>query len=95
MRRILSAAAITLLAAILPLCAGTGTNLSQHVKFTFEEAQHIAQAREPGVIQAHRLEKEHGRVVYSFIIRMPNRTLRKVIVDADSGRVVADSPAKK
>jgi hypothetical protein len=72
----------------------TGT---AHPKVAIEQARKIALAKEPGKIQSEELEKEKGRLIYSFDIQT-EKALHEVNVDAMSGTVVEDSiedPAKE
>jgi regulator of RNase E activity RraB len=60
-------------------------------KITSEAAVQTALARVPrGQIREGELEKEHGRLVYSFDVIVPNREgVDEVQVDAQSGKVVS------
>jgi len=60
-------------------------------KITPQVATDSALARFPGAqVQEAELEKEHGRLVYSFDLRAPNRSgEEEVQVDARSGKVVS------
>ena len=67
-------------------------------KITSEAAVQSALARVPGgQVREGELEKEHGRLVYSFDVLVPNREgVDEVQVDARSGKVVSvkhESPA--
>jgi hypothetical protein len=67
-------------------------------KITSDAAVQTALARVPGgQIQEGELEKEHGKLVYSFDVVVPNRKgVDEVQVDARSGKVVSvkhESPA--
>ncbi len=56
-----------------------------------ERAREIALAEVPGVIRSEELEKEHGRWIYSFIIKptgVKKKIVKEVNVDADSGEIV-------
>jgi hypothetical protein len=59
-------------------------------KITMAEARKIALARQPGTIKSAELEKEKGKLIYSFDIRRPDG-IHEVNVDASSGQVVEDS----
>ena len=69
------------------LIAAQGKNKS--AKITMEQAQKIALEKEPGTIQSKELEKEHGKLIYSFDIRTTNG-IHEVNVDAMSGAVLED-----
>jgi hypothetical protein len=60
-------------------------------KITSEVAVQNALARVPGgQVREGELEKEHGRLVYSFDVLVPNREgVDEVQVDARSGKVVS------
>jgi uncharacterized membrane protein YkoI len=60
-------------------------------KITSEAAVQTALARVPGgQVREGELEKEHGLLVYSFDILVPNRAgVDEVQVDAKSGKVVS------
>ena len=62
----------------------------QRPKLSMEQAQKIALEKEPGKIESRELEKEHGKLIYSFDIRTTNG-LHEVNVDAISGNVIADT----
>jgi hypothetical protein len=69
-------------------------------KISAEVATNTASAKVPGGrVQEGELEKEHGRLVYSFDILVPNRGgVQEVQVDARSGKVVSvkhESPASE
>jgi hypothetical protein len=64
---------------------------SSQAKITSQVAVDSALARVPGgQIHEGELEKEHGRLVYSFDITVPQRKgVQEVQVDARSGKVVS------
>jgi hypothetical protein len=71
---------------------------SSQAKITSQVAVDSALARVPGgQIHEGELEKEHGRLVYSFDVLVPHRKgVKEVQVDARSGKVVSvkhESPA--
>jgi regulator of RNase E activity RraB len=59
--------------------------LSKEAKITMEQAQKAALAREAGKIQEKELEREKGRLIYSFDI------IHEVNIDAMTGEVVEDT----
>jgi uncharacterized membrane protein YkoI len=63
--------------------------LAKQAKITLEQAREIALKRAPGTIEESELEREHGRLVYSFDIRNARGTITEVQVSARSGRVVS------
>jgi len=58
-------------------------------KLSMEQAQKIALEKEPGKIESKELEKEHGKLIYSFDIRTA-KGLHEVNVDAMTGSVIDD-----
>ena len=90
---LIAALAIATLAA-----SGTIAEAGKHHKtvkhraaLPIEKAREIALAKVPGVIRAEELEKEHGRWIYSFVIKptgVKKKIVKEVNVDADSGDIV-------
>lgn len=74
----------------LPLFAQSQSHLRQEAKITYRHARHIALTREPGRILSHELERENGRVIYTFTIHN-QKGYHEVNVDAKTGRLIADS----
>jgi hypothetical protein len=64
--------------------------LSKEAKITLEQAQKTALAKEGGRIQEKELEREKGRLIYSFDIKMADG-IHEVNVDAMTGEVVEDT----
>jgi uncharacterized membrane protein YkoI len=62
--------------------------LAKQARITKERAREIALKRAPGTVESGELEREHGRLVYSFDIRNDRGTITEVQVSARSGRVV-------
>ncbi|MGH9949947.1 MAG: PepSY domain-containing protein [Pyrinomonadaceae bacterium] len=62
--------------------------LAKQAKITMEAARKIALKRAPGKVEAGELEKEKGKLVYSFDIRNAKGTISEVWVDAKTGKVV-------
>jgi uncharacterized membrane protein YkoI len=62
--------------------------LAKQAKITKEQAQEIAMKRAPGTVESGELEREHGRLVYSFDIRNARGTIDEVQVSAITGKVV-------
>ena len=90
------------LALSLALVAGIGLSVAvaateshgaieAQVKITREEATKTALAKVPkGRIKAAELEKEHGRLIWSFDISMPKSTkITEIQVDANTGKIVS------
>ena len=65
-----------------------GAKLAKLAKITKERAQEIALKRAPGTVESGELEREHGKLVYSFDIRNAKGTIDEVQVSAITGRVV-------
>jgi Peptidase propeptide and YPEB domain len=64
--------------------------LSREAKITMEEAQKTALAKEAGRIQSKEIEREKGKLIYSFDIKMADG-IHEVNVDAMTGVVVEDT----
>lgn len=67
-------------------------------KLTRAQAQKIALARAPGTVESAELEKEHGKLVWSFDIRTSRIDITEVLVNANDGTIVAvehETPAKE
>ena len=62
--------------------------LASQAKITKDQAQETALKRAPGTVESSELEKEHGRLVYSFDIRNAKGTITEVQVSAITGRIV-------
>jgi hypothetical protein len=58
-------------------------------KISMAKARRIALKRAAGKIQSAELEREKGRLVYSFDIRTAKGAIREVWVDADTGRILS------
>jgi peptidase YpeB-like protein len=65
--------------------------LKAQAKVPSDSAMRTAIAKVPGgTIREAELEKEHGRLVYSFDIRDPKKSgVEEVLVDAKTGKVVS------
>lgn len=96
LKLIISAALIATLSTEAFAVTGTskaqGANqakLARQAKITMERAREIALQRAPGTIEESELEREHGKLVYSFDIRNEKGTITEVQVDAKKGNVVS------
>src|ERR1700730_5305618 len=69
--------------------------LASQAKITKEQAQEIALQRAPGTVESGELEREHGKLVYSFDIRNSKGTISEVLVNAISGKIVKVSEESK
>jgi len=88
---------ITLTAVALTGCETEGHNeakqakLAAEAKVSKEDAQATALAQAPnGTVKEAEIEKEHGKLIWSFDIATPGTTdITEVNVDAITGKVVA------
>src|SRR6202047_4471577 len=64
--------------------------LSKEAKVTMEQAQKTALAKEAGKIKSKELEREKGRLIYSFDIKTADG-IHEVSIDAMTGEVVEDT----
>jgi hypothetical protein len=88
---------IAILLALLTLPAWAGGQsksnqaaLSKEAKVTMEQAQKTALAKEAGKIKSKELEREKGRLIYSFDIKTADG-IHEVQVDAMTGEIVEDT----
>lgn len=65
--------------------------LAKKAKITLAEAREIALREDTGTVESEELEKEKGKLVYSFDIRNAKGTITEVWVDAKNGKVVHKS----
>ena len=63
-------------------------DLQSQTKITMDDARATALKRAPGKVESGELEREHGRLVYSFDIRNSKGTITEVQVSAITGRIV-------
>jgi len=68
--------------------AGNEAKLAKQAKITKAQAQETALKRAPGNVESAELEKEHGKLVYSFDIRNAKGTIDEVQVSAITGKIV-------
>lgn len=64
-------------------------NLARQAKITMARARSIAHKRAAGKIESQELERENGKLIYSFDIRNAKGTITEVQVDAKTGAVVS------
>ncbi len=70
--------------------AKSDAKLAKQAKISMAKARKIALTKEPnGKIEDAELEKEHGKLVYSFDIRNPKGTITEVQVNAKTGKIVS------
>jgi uncharacterized membrane protein YkoI len=62
--------------------------LKREAKISMDQAREIALKRAPGTVESGELEREHGKLVYSFDIRNSKGTIDEVQVSAITGKVV-------
>ena len=69
----------------------TQAELKAQAKITQAEAEKSALAKVPdGKIKAAELEKEHGKLIWSFDIFMPkSKNITEIQVDAKTGKIVS------
>jgi hypothetical protein len=91
-------AAVALVTGIAPCVSAQGSykkdipdSLAKQAKITESAAAATAQARVPkGVIQGVELEKEKGKLIYSYDIKTAGKSgIDEVNVDAMSGKIIA------
>lgn len=64
---------------------------AKKAKITLAQARVIALREDNGTVESEELEKEKGKLVYSFDIRNATGTITEIWVDAKSGKVVHKS----
>jgi uncharacterized membrane protein YkoI len=72
--------------------------LQKEAKISMEKAREIALKKAPGKVESSELEREHGKLIYSFDIRTSKTDITEVNVDAMDGKVIAvehESPKKE
>ena len=67
------------------------TKLAKKAKITLAQARETALREDNGTVESEELEKEHGKLVYSFDIRNSTGTITEIWVDAKTGEVVHKS----
>jgi len=94
---------VVLLASTNPRDSSAASETTQHSvtthhsanatkpKVSLASARKTALARVPGArVESEELEHEHGRQVYSFDLKVPNKSgIEEVQVDANTGKVVS------
>lgn len=70
----------------------TQAELKAQAKITQDEAAKTALAKVPnGKIKSAELEKEHGKLIWSFDISMPkSKNITEIQVDAKTGKIVSN-----
>ena len=75
-------------ASALSIAAFAGTT-TQKPKITMAQARATALKKAPGTVKSAELEKEHGKLIYSFDIATSKTAITEVNVDAMNGKIVA------
>lgn len=65
--------------------------LAKKAGITLAQAREIALREDSGTVEGEELEKEQGKLVYSFDIRNAEGTITEIWVDAKTGKVVHKS----
>jgi hypothetical protein len=83
--------ACSLVLVPLVACAGTAKNTKTKPAISMEAARKTALHRVPGAtVKKEELEKEHGKLIYSFDLSVPGKTgIDEVQVDAMTGKVLS------
>lgn len=87
----LAAFAATLTSSAALLAAPASSELAKEAKISRAEAAKTALAQVPtGVIKSEELEREHGKLIWSFdIAGEGTKNITEVQVDAKSGKIVS------
>src|SRR5262249_39323387 len=81
-----------LIVGALLIAATLGINSQAAItqkKISKERAQEIALQRAPGKVESSELEREHGKLVYSFDIRKDKGVITEVQVDPKTGKIIS------
>jgi len=81
---------LSMFIVVLALSAFCAATPSQSPQLSMKQAKRVALARQSGQIESAELEKEHGRLIYSFDIES-NHKVHEVNVDASTGKIVEDT----
>jgi uncharacterized membrane protein YkoI len=63
--------------------------LQKEAKISMEKAREIALKKAPGTVKSSELEREHGKLIYSFDIETSKTAITEVNVDAIDGKIVS------
>jgi hypothetical protein len=81
--------AVALSCPIISTAAETQAQLRKEAKISMKKARGIALKKAPGKISSAELEREKGKLIYSFDIKQSGQTgITEVAVDAITGAVV-------
>jgi len=75
------------LALVLAVAAFAGN--TTHPKISKSKARAIALARAKGTVMSEELEREQGKLVWSFDIRTSDKDITEILVNANDGSIVA------
>lgn len=67
----------------------TNAKLAKQAKITMAQAREIAQKKASGTIEGEELERENGKLLYSFDIRNAKGTITEVQIDAKTGKLLS------
>ena len=99
MKKILIAVLVAISVAGVYAAEPTQAQLKKEAKISMRKAKSIALKKVPGgKISSAELEKENGKLIYSFDIKNTTGGITEVNVDAINGKVVAmqeETPAKE
>jgi len=79
----------TLIAAAAMTVSAFAATTATKPKITMAQARAIALKKAPGTIKSAELEKEHGKLIYSFDIATSPKAITEVNVDALNGKIIA------
>ena len=81
-----------------PTKSNDQATLQKEAKITMDQAREIALKKAPGTIDSAELEREHGKLIYSFDIKTSKPGVTEVQVSAISGKIVSvkqETPSKE
>ena len=76
-------------ASLMSFGAFASTTSEMKPKITMAQARATALKKAPGKVKSEELEKEHGKLIYSFDIATSKSGITEVNVDAINGKIVA------
>jgi hypothetical protein len=80
---------VTALLVTPMFAAESQKQLKKEAKISMRKARSIALAKAPGKLKSSELEREGGKLIYSFDIRNSKGTITEVNVNAIDGSIVA------
>jgi uncharacterized membrane protein YkoI len=63
--------------------------MQKEARISLEKAREIAVKKAPGKVESSELEREHGKLIYSFDIRTSKTEITEVNVSAIDGKIIA------